>query len=89
VRGGGFPQASGATGLDGGAAVSLRLGLRRAWSPFLELGGTVWPVARAALERVDGNRRRLPRLEAGVALGILFAAAGDGVRSTPPGTQRE
>jgi hypothetical protein len=63
------------------------VGLRRDWSPFLELGATAWPVARVGLEEVDGNTRPLPKVEVGLTFGILFSAARGHVRSAALGPQ--
>jgi hypothetical protein len=89
TRGSGFPLATASTGLDGGGGASLRAGLRRGWSPFLELGASVWPVRRMAFERVDGNTRPLPRVEVGLTGGIVFTRGGGPVRRAALGPPRE
>jgi hypothetical protein len=89
LRGNGFPRAGTSAGLDGGGGASLRVGLRREWAPFLELAATVWPVARAGLEQVNGNTRTLPKVEIGLTCGILFSGAGGRVRSAALGPHTE
>jgi hypothetical protein len=89
TRGSGFPRASAIAGLDGGGGGSVRVGLRRAWSPFLELGASAWPVARAGLERVDGNTRPLPQVEVGLTCGILFTGGAGPVRPAALGPRRQ
>jgi hypothetical protein len=89
TRGSGFPRATASTGLDGGYGASLRVGLRRSWSPFLELGATDWPVARMGFERVEGNTRPLPQVEVGLTGGIVFTGGGGPVRPADLGPPRE
>jgi hypothetical protein len=89
TRGSGFPRATATAGLDGGGGASLRVSLRRDWSPFLELGASAWPVARTGLERVDGNTRPLPQGEVGLTGGVLFTGGGGPVRPAALGPPRE